>query len=349
MQLTLCAQTALRILRDIRCGRTRHVGRCDLLPPRVRTPGKRTGAAIREGLEALGLDAWPEDEELHVLVPSRTERFRAKGVRCSYRMGTIPRNAFLSLGNGVATSGPELLFVEMARVLEPADHLLLGLELCGRFSLPGTDGPVSYGIPPATSVARLRAFLSKAEELRGAAQARETLGLLSDEAWSPMEAIVVALLVLPFGELGYGLGPVELNARHEASGQPTQRASRVPDVLFSGTHVGINYDGRDHFGLEEIARSAREAERTPGDQRLAREAEKALAEARRRIVEDKRRDRDLAAMGLTVVPVTYEDLMERGGLDLVVRQLIELVEREGARDCSIQRHMLESTSLVNAL
>ena len=159
-----------------------------------------------------------------------------------------------------------------------------------------------------------------------------------------MEALLAALLVLPGNELRYDLWPFALNPRKEASEHImayTHASSRVPDILFSGTSIGLNYDGEDHFGLWRIAETAAAAERDPGNGHLAEEAVRALADARQRIIADKRRDRDLEALGYVVMPVTKEDLQERGGLDRVIKQVIDAIEREGTRNLEAQRQMLE--------
>ena len=80
-----------------------------------------------------------------VAVPCAKDRLRVKGVENTvYSMG-LPRNSFIDLGEGLATSSPELLFVEMAAELPPFEHMLLGMELIGGYALDAADpdnGPV---------------------------------------------------------------------------------------------------------------------------------------------------------------------------------------------------------------
>lgn len=341
MQLTLHSLTALRL---IRAARSRGIpaglhARCDLLAPITDGSASWTRATLRDALSWLGPMAdFSPQRPLHVLCPSRETRIRTSGVKSSYCTVDLPAGAFVSLGHGVAIAGPELLFVEMARVMEPIVHLLLGMELCGGFSrdpLDPHDGPASYNVAPVTSIEKLRAFARQAHGLNGASGALETIDRIVENAWSPMEALIAALLVTPVNDLGYDLWPIVLNPRKEVSeylAPYADKSSRVPDILFKGTHVGLNYDGADHFGLERIAQAAREAERNPGDARLAREAQEALRDARARIVADKRRDRELEAMGYVVPAVTKEDLLEPGGLDKVVAQVVGAIAREGSRD-----------------
>ena len=130
-------------------------------------------------------------------------------------------------------------------------------------------------------------------------QSREALPYLLGNAWSPIEAIIAQMIVLNPCESGYGLGEIELNRRVGAA----KKGSRVPDILFAGTHVGLNYDGGVHFGLEDVVAAAgTEGERA------------AIAAARAKIVGDKRRDRELLANGYAVLPVTSEDLSSPAAL-----------------------------------
>lgn len=155
-----------------------------------------------------------------------------------------------------------------------------------------------------------------------------------------MEALVAALAVLPIDKLGLDLGPIGLNPRKELGerlSRLSDAGSRVPDIMFRGTSVGLNYDGEDHFRLSEIARAAVALDRDPGNSALAREFAKAIADSRSRIVADKRRDRDLMLLGLMVFSITKEDLLDRGGFERVMGQVVEAIERTERRDLLAQR------------
>ena len=353
MRLTLNSLTALRITRAIRRGQLllSLQRRCDFVVPDPSPAPRWTRGRLAEGLSFLGDAAgFSEKQPLDVLVADKNLRLRAKGVRCACRTGAYPEGAFVDLGGGVVMSGPELLFVELARVMDPAVHLLLGMELCGRYvrdPMRPRDGDIVYDVEPVTSVERLRAFARQAHWIRGAELALETVDRIVENAWSPMESLLAALIVLPMRDLGYDLWPIELNPRKELGERLSclsDADSRLPDIMFKGTTVGLNYDGEDHFRLHEIARAAVEADRHPEDPARARELDEAISDARRRIVSDKRRDRDLIALGLSVFSVTKEDLEERGGLDRVMMQVIEAIESEGGRYLGAQRLSMRNVS-----
>ena len=354
MHITLNSLTALRVLRSIRSKRLHNTlsNRCNLIPPDPDPLKRWSRNSLSASLTFLGPAAeFSEKRPLDVLVCNQVERLQLKGTQSTFRLGAYPSGSFVDLGNGIAMSGPELLFIELARVMDPAVHLLLGMELCGCFSRDAMNprsGNVTYGIKPATTVDDLREFAQEAHWIRGAERALETINRIVENAWSPMEAIVAALAVLPRSELGYDLWPITLNPRKELGERLSRLSnadSRVPDIMFTGTNVGLNYDGEDHFRLGEIARSAVAADRNPGDSALARELEETLADARARIVADKRRDRDLLSLGLTVFSVTKEDLEEQGGFDRVIGQVIEAIERSGARNLAWHRAAAENDLL----
>ena len=357
MQLTLNSLSALRVIRMLR---NRDVAgdfsrRCDQACVDPGPAMRWTQNGIRSGLSFLG-DAlqFSEQRPLDVLVPSKERRLRTKGIHCTYRSGTYPQGSFVDVGNGIVISGPELVFVELAQVMDPIVHLLLGMELCGRFSRSARDprsGDIAYDVEPVTSIERLRDFAAQAHWIRGASLALKTIDRIVENAWSPMEALLAALTVLPVDELGYDLWPITLNPRKRL-GERLERLSevesRVPDIMFNGTSAGINYDGEDHFRLDEIVEAAVLADRNPGDARFSRQLEEAIADSRRCIVEDKRRDRDLLALGLSVFSATKEDIEQEGGLDRLMGQVIEAIEAEGVRDLSAQRRMLKNQSRAKA-
>lgn len=346
MRLTLGSLTALRITRAIRCGK---VGasltrRCDMLPPDPEPLRRWTPKRIAEQLAFLGkAGEFSATCPLDVLVPEKNLRLQVAGAKSTVVSGTLPRGSFVDMGNGIAMSCPELLFIELGRVMDPIDHVLVGMELCGCFSRAAENprnGEAVYSIVPVTTVAELRAYAREAHEVRGSQHALAIIDLIVENAWSPMEALVAALAVLPIDKLGLDLGPIGLNPRKELGerlSRLSDAGSRVPDIMFRGTSVGLNYDGEDHFRLSEIARAAVALDRDPGNSALAREFAKAMADSRSRIVADKRRDRDLMLLGLMVFSITKEDLLDRGGFERVMGQVVEAIERTERRDLLAQR------------
>lgn len=335
MQLALSGLTALRVWRAIRAGKLPGVrvgARVDLPAPDPAPASRWTQKAF--DLAFLGIDE-PLDQKhpLHIAVPDAKLRIRTRGTTCSV-FARIPAGSFVDVGHGVAIACPELVFAEMSAAMSRPVQLLLGYELCGGYSRDSVDpreGEVTYSVDPLTTPEAIGTYLEGCRHMPRIWQSREALPYLLGNAWSPIEAIIAQMIVLDPCESGYGLGEIELNCRVGT----TKKGSRVPDILFAGTHVGLNYDGGVHFGLEDVVAAAgTEGERA------------AIAAARAKIVGDKRRDRELLANGYTVLPVTSEDLYEPGGLDVVTGQVITLIERETGRDFSSQKKWLAAPGAI---
>ncbi len=357
MKLTLAGRTALGVLRAQRAGL---LGR-EPVPSEGTArldsgdhPSLSRGRIERAVFAALGASVISPGEAVELDVPSPRDRVRARGVSCRVCSRGLLEGAFLELGGGMWASSPELLFVETAATMTPAEHLVLGLELCGTFALNPLgprSGSVTYGVEPATSIEKLRGFMDELTYVRGKDQARHTLDLLVENAWSPMEAIVAALCLLPCEELGYDLWPLELNSRVSTAGRvragkgtaaENPGRSRVPDIVFKGTGVGLNYDGENHLDLRRIVTATKEELLHPGSASAEGAIDRAIAEVRGKAVDDRRRDRELGAQGMTVMVVTYEDLLEKGALDDLMLQVMLAIEHTGRRDLSYQRGVIES-------
>ena len=336
MQIALTGVTALRAWRAIRSGKCpkAHVGKRIDLPAPDPAPAKRwTANALDLGF--LGIDASKLDpaRPIHVATPDAKKRIRTAGIECA-TYTKLPSGSFVDVGHGVALACPELVFIELGAHTRTEVQLLLGYELCGGFSrdaISPRDGDVTYNVVPITSTEKIAAYLAECKYVPGLDNARKALPRLRDNAWSPTEAVVAMLAATDAADLGYGLGDVVLNQRI----QVTSQATRVPDILFVGTHVGLNYDGAVHFGLQDVVAAA-------GTQQQS----EAVAQARARIVGDKRRSRDLLAAGYTVLPVTSEDLYEKGGLDAVMLQVMDLIGRETGEPFVAQRNLLARPKLA---
>lgn len=335
MQLALSGLTALRVWRAIRAGKLPGVrvgARVDLPAPDPAPASRWTQKAF--DLAFLGIDE-PLDQKrpLHIAVPDAKLRIRTRGTVCSV-FTRIPAGSFVDVGHGVAIACPELVFAEMGAAMSRPVQLLLGYELCGGYSRDNADpreGEIAYSVDPLTTPEAIGEYLEGCRHMPQIWQSREALPYLLGNAWSPIEAIIAQMIVLDPCESGYGLGEIELNRRVGAA----KKGSRVPDILFAGTRVGLNYDGGVHFGLEDVVAAAgTEGERA------------AVAAARAKIVGDKRRDRELLANGYAVLPVTSEDLYEPGGLDVVMGQVITLIERETGRDLSEQKKWLAAPGAI---
>lgn len=363
MQLTLCKQSALTVLRSLRVSSlvpatgasTTTSSRCNLLPPNP-FPGKRWTKRLFNNVES-NLPFRLTENTIDFAVPNGNSRVRLDNSTWTIYSKGIPNNAFIRTRYStddciLAISSPELLFAELAKTMHPVEHLMLGHELCGTFSRDPIDpynGPITYNVRPATSKVRICNFLAEARNIHGLSMARETAEYLNDNAWSPTESLVAALLRLPINSLGYGFGELTLNPRIPAHVMlPGTASSRAPDIVISGTPVGVNYDGAVHLDLDSIVDAAKEAAISPQVAQTQIALSQAVKKVRSKVVDDIRRNRELAANGLAVFPIVKEDLYTRNGLDQVVAHLITIIEQLTDRNMNEQRRVLDMKRLGDA-
>jgi hypothetical protein len=351
MDLTIDKKSALEALRHVRSSRMPLPDdRVDLPAPSPAPAKTWTKRNIAKTLSNL-VGPFSAERPLHVAVPSKAARLRVIGTTSAIHSAGLPDGSFVPLGDGILIPSPELLFVEAGSFMSPLSHLMLGLELCGCFCRSAEnprDGKTTYQVEPVTSSLSIRRFLSACKHVGGTRQASRLAPLLMDNAWSPMECLIASIVCLDATDLGYGMAPLFLNPRVETPdglAGISEKGSRVPDIMFGGTHVGLNYDGSMHFDLGLIADAAARSAVSPDDATLAQDLDAAVRSTRDKIVDGKRRDRDLWVSGLTVLPVTSEDLYQEGGLDVVVGQVIEAIERETGKRLEAQRNVLRQKAL----
>lgn len=336
MQLALSGRSALAALRALRADKTRSID--DLVRGDLPTPDPAPAQRMtRRVIESLA-GSYYVDGQLEVAVARREDRVRTKDVSCSVHATALPEGSYLELGDGLWIPCPELLFVEMGPYLSPVAHQLLGMELCGGYAKPDT-----YLVPPVTSAEKVRDYIARLRGMEGLPQARLVAPRLIDNAWSPREAIIALLTRRPTSRLGYGMPPIVLNSRMVVGDD----ATRVPDIMFAGTPVGINYEGEGHLDLGGIVSAATEAVLNPGSPAGQRELDEQLETVRGKYADDQRRNRDLLAEGLTVFTVTNEDLLQEGGLDSVMLQCMTAIKRAGGPDLSRQRHTVLNKLLAH--
>lgn len=355
MRLTLCGATAMAITRSIRSGMAVGIAknlswipRCDVIDPQL-DQGMRWTARRVDLSRFKGVPFASQKTPVHVAVSDANCRIRAKFARNTVYEHELPKDAFLYLGDGIAISSPELLFLEMSKVMSPAAHALLGFELCGTFSRSPTRprlGEAMFGIAPATTVDKIRDFLDRCGEGNNAVEARKTLAVIADNAWSPMEAVLATLMALPVTEYGYGMGPVILNERvntREVLGGASTLDSRVPDVRVQDTTVGVNYDGHEHMDLDALIELATMSD---GSVERAADLETTKRLIREKSYDDLLRNRELSASGLLIMPASSEDLFRKGATDRLMTAVAVAIEKRDGRDMSKTFSAIASDALA---
>lgn len=246
---------------------------------------------VRDCLRPAG---WPDPLlPACLVVPSAGVRGQSGLYACHVWRPPLPDGAFWALSPDAFVSSPEFCFAQMARQLGVARLALLGFELCGTYVL-ANEAPGFRVRAPLTDVVRLAEFVEGLGSFKGVKHVRAMLSFLVDGAASPMEAVLVTLLCAPCFLGGYGLPLPQLNARVELPGAArsmTGSAYFSCDVLWPDAGLAVEYDSTlFHTGAERIAA-------------------------------DSERRNALAYLGIDVVSVTRDQLMDPVRMDRVARLL----------------------------
>lgn len=128
---------------------------------------------------------------------------RMKGYEMHYTdVNKLPPGSISSIDQQSIAS-PELLFLQMARVLPFERLLLLGLQLCSH--------PVGQADLALTSTNQLQLFLNQISNVKGIANARRAVPYIKDGAASVVESILYMRLALPNLYGGYGFKDLHFN------------------------------------------------------------------------------------------------------------------------------------------
>ena len=268
------------------------------------SPCRRESPCVASASYTVHLgEIWGLSLPLDIMVGERSARRPSKDVRPHVCSKPVPDGAFVSVGDGLCLSSPEFCFFQMAAEYPLAKLVALGLEFCGSYSLPGnasTGGDqgdliqTMYNLPRLTSKKKLTAFSAHMKGLIGHEQALNALRYVSDDSASPMEAILVMLLTLPYRHGGYGLPMPELNG----SIYPKKRVTQ--------------FAGKSHYRGDLLWREAGVVAEYNSD------AEHANSEC---IASDAIRRNDLALCGIFEVTVTNSQIKNVELFDKVARQI----------------------------
>ena len=353
MSVTLSHQSALDVMRTLRC---EGLIMSDMDVVSLASPSAWVGNRL--GMNNFSSDVWnwqqpTANRPLHILVPRAKDRTRGKTVVAHVACSDLPADSVLWLDEHASIVCPELLFLQMAESFSLPALVMLGLELCGHFSrhpYAPLASDVVDGIPAATSVKRLKTYLSSFKWVRGLDKARVALQYVCDHAVSAPEAVLATMYGLPPAEGGYGLGPVRLNERVELgdTGALGKAKNRYPDLMFDFAALGLNYDGAKHFDVMDLMDAAEAFARSEGAERdAARNALRGkILLTRAKVIDDNLRDRQLAAQGRIVFSVTKEDLADVSHLDELTRQMLSCAQKVFGVDVERYRDTLESTAFV---
>ena len=334
MGITVVGLAALAILRELRgTDRIPLVERTCACAPHA--PGRRRwnrAAVERYITKAVGRDVCSHLPVIEVATTDRDSRLRCRGVTSHLATGEQNDWGFVDVGEGLRVASPELVYIQMTEHMPLPVQLMLGSELSGCYSRDAVsprEGDVSFGLEPITCKEMVLALLRRRGRLPHRDKVGQAVDHMVEYAWSPMESVLATMLELPRELGGYGMGPLRLNRELEMY-ELGDHETRIPDILFGFTGVGINYEGEPHMPTGELLSAAEKAAANPSP-RAMRELEDQARRMRAKIVDDKRRDRELMEYGMKVITMTKDDLNNITRLDREIYELHRLVCRSARK------------------
>ena len=246
------------------------------------------GAATKRGdIERIGLgqhgllpmpqvgpgSLGPDMVGRHPLMAGAGDRRKHAGITRHLWSSPIPPGAFALISSGVYVSTPEFTFLQLSRELSPLTLALVGCALCASYRLDVQSGRIVQ-CEPLTSVASLRAFLEKAQGVRGSRNAQKMLKLIADGAESPQEVNMYLFASLPLDMGGSAIEDLSLNYEVGVESgdlsildRPTRTSFRI-DMGVPALGVGVEYLGKYHEEQQDQDRERQNALLAKGERIL---------------------------------------------------------------------------------
>lgn len=163
-------------------------------------------------------------------------------------------------GEHLYVSSPELCFQQLSSVLRLEELILVGLELCGTYSLCKGSEFGFVNRPPLTTPAKLSAHINAADSTKGIKKARRALKYITPNSASPRESSLTMLLCLPYKMGGCNFNLPVLN-QQITLGKRSQTVSDkhiyVCDLYWPDKKVAVEYDSDQfHTGPTRIEKDS---------------------------------------------------------------------------------------------
>lgn len=189
-------------------------------------------------------------EVLDILIANSKGIHSSKKINYKFSSAKFPFGSFVKFKDNIYISSPELVFYQLASVLNEAQLFLLGLEFCGKYSI-SKDSPNGFvtNIKPLTTPEKINNYLKllskENKKLPYMLIAKKVAKELKPNSASPQESRLFIKLCLPrkfgsYGAKGFVFNkPIKLSQRsYEILGQTTIK----PDLVNEITKVAIEYD-----------------------------------------------------------------------------------------------------------
>ncbi len=216
-------------------------------------------ASLVEELASLGIVPSAKNP-VDLLFATAAARNQSPLVRNHVQSHELPPGSFVRVSTHVLMASPELTFTQIASSGSMERACMLGAELCGSYTLVGSELRWTKRAP-LTSAKAIHAHIAAREKGSLAPRVRWIANHLPDGAASSREARLVLLLSLPTSRGGYGLPAPVLNASISLGEEAYSIYPHTPcrlDLSWPEACFDVEYDGRDHAmrTQEDYARAA---------------------------------------------------------------------------------------------
>ncbi len=167
----------------------------------------------------------------------------------------IPASALVRVSKGFLVSSPELVFIQMAGMLDEVRLIKAGYELSATYGFVSDSEDcleAVYDLPPLTDVIKMGDMLVKTPRRLHISEARSALRYVSAGSASPMETALAMLLCLPTRLGGMGFEVPRMNEEVDVGGE-----TRRIDLFWPGQRVGIEYMGREFHTAADVGKDDR--------------------------------------------------------------------------------------------
>ena len=202
-------------------------------------------------------DALPElSRPLNIVVSHANDRRRSKSWKPHVISRELPRNSFVSLGDGIYVEAPYLFATELVNELPYALACMLCMEACGGYSTlhlhkaqNRIDAKKGYLERPALTTVGQLARYATAAGFGPRAKVQKVCNAVANNADSPRESVMHLFTHLNAERGGYGISGYDLNAEIPLNPQ-LETLIGVPrlkaDMLWENRHFALEYDGKDY-------------------------------------------------------------------------------------------------------
>lgn len=232
----------------------------------------------------------------HIIVSHASQRVCNSYTKCHLLSSNLPHGALVQVKCGWYSASPALCFLQLAEELSIPKLAAIGYELCGGYRL--IDGEVFKKGPALATTEVLRAFAENAQGIRGRRNALSALRYVIDNSASPRETAGSLMLCMSRRFGAYGFEQPLLNYEIKVDAyyrRATSWSSYKVDMYWPKAKLAIEYDSNFyHTKAEDIANDAR-------------------------------RRNSLRMMGITVLTLTNQQLINCTVFDETARQVAKLL------------------------